>query len=190
MYWLLLIGAPALLLFILVLIRWYRDRHPGRIAYNRREFILSPEERQLHTALHEALGEQYVIFPMIHVEDLITARDDQRIEKTWDMLDEAGESIFPFVLARKEDLGIACAIQLVQHRVLRSRDNPSPESPLRAICQSAGLPLARLEAGPFYDLEDIHQAVAEAVRREPLFVTESDGRREPTIDRLERLDLD
>lgn len=190
MFWILLIGAPALLLVILLLTRWYRSRHPGRIAYTRREFILSPEERQLHTALLEALGEQYVIFPMIHVEDVITSRDEKNIEHVWNQLDEAGESVFPFVLARKHDLGIACAIQLIQHRVLRSRDNPVPDSPLRGICQSAGLPLARLEAGPFYDMEDIRQSVAEAVRREPLFVTESDGRREPTIDRLERLDID
>ena len=96
----------------------------------------------------------------------------------------------PFVLVRKSDLGIACAIQLVQHKILRSRDKATTESPLRTICQAAGLPLIRMEAGPFYDHEDIRQAVAESVRREPLFITESDGRREPTLDRLERLDID
>ena len=33
------------------------------------------------------------------------------------------------------------------------------------------------------------QAIAEAVRKEPLFISETHGRKEPTIAELEKLDL-
>lgn len=190
MYWLYLIGLPACLLVFITVYRRIRANRSGRITYTRKEFLLTAEERVFYEALRQAISESFEIFPMIHVEDLIAPRDPAIRDKTWDLLDAAEETVIPFVLARKSDLGIACAIQLIQHRGLRSRDRVSNESPLRTICQAAGLPLIRMEAGPFYDNEDIRQSVAEAVRREPLFITESDGRREPTLDRLERLDLD
>jgi hypothetical protein len=46
-----------------------------------------------------------------------------------------------------------------------------------------------MEASPFYDRQDIRQAIAEAVRKEPLFISETQGRKEPTIAELEKLDL-
>lgn len=190
MYWLYLIGLPALLLLVITLYRRIHASRNGRMTYSRKEFLLSPEERLFHAALREAVGENYEIFPMIHVDDLITPRNPSIVDKTWELLDMNDEAVIPFVLARKNDLGIACAIQLIQHKGPRSRDKISTESPLKTICLAAGLPLIRMEAGPFYDHEDIRQAVAESVRREPLFITESDGRREPTLDRLERLDID
>lgn len=190
MYWLFLIGLPALFILVVTLFRRYRASQTGRITYTRKEFLLSAEERLFYIALHQAIGENFEIFPMIHFDDLITPRNPSIVDKTWDLLDSTDEAVIPFVLARKSDLGIACAIQLIQHRGLRSRDKISTDSPLRTICQAAGLPLIRMEAGPYYDNEDIRQAVTEAVRREPLFITESDGRCEPTLDRLERLDLD
>ena len=190
MYWLYLIGLPALLLLVITLFRRLRASQTGRMTYSRKEFLLSTEERLFYAALREAIGENFEIFPMIHVEDLITPRNPSLVDKTWELLDTNDEAIIPFVLARKSDLGIACGIQLIQHKGLRSRDKITNESPLKTICQAAGLPLIRMEAGPFYDNEDIRQAVTESVRREPLFITESDGRREPTLDRLERLDID
>ena len=189
MYWLVLIGLLLLALVLILMFRKLRRARSGRVSFTRKEFILSAEERQFFSVLHEAVGESYLIFPMLHIEDLITSRDSVALDQILDDLESAEEAILPFALARKEDLGIACGVQLIQHRGLRSRESPTPESPLRALCQSAGLPLIRIEAGPFYDLEDIREAVSAAVRREPLFITEADGRREPTIDRLERLDL-
>lgn len=190
MYWFYLIGVPALLILVITIFRRFRESRNGRITYTRKEFLLSPEERLFYAALREAVGDNFEIFPMIHVDDLISPRNPSIVDKTWDLLDSNDEAVIPFVLARKTDLGIACAIQLIQHRALRSREMSSHESPLRTICQAAGLPLIRMEAGPYYDNEDIRQAVAESVRREPLFITESDGRREPTLDRLERLDIE
>ena len=190
MYWFYLIGIPALLIVVITAFRRFHDSRTGRNTYTRKEFLLSPEERLFYGALQEAVGDNFEIFPMIHVDALISPRNPSLVDKTWDLLDAHDEGVIPFVLVRKSDLGIACAIQLVQHKIPRSRDKATTESPLRTICQAAGLPLIRMEAGPFYDHEDIRQAVAESVRREPLFITESDGRREPTLDRLERLDID
>jgi hypothetical protein len=189
MYWLVLIGLLLLTVLLVALMRKFRKTRASRVSYTRNEFLLSQEERQFFSTLNQSVGENYLIFPMLRVEDLITSRDSDAMDRSLDLLEEAHESVIPFVLARKEDLGIACGVQLIQHRGLRSRDTPTPESPLRNLCQAAGLPLIRIESGPFYDLEDIRQAVSEAVRREPLFITESDGRREPTLDRLERLDI-
>jgi hypothetical protein len=48
----------------------------------------------------------------------------------------------------------------------------------------------RIEAGPFYDAAEIKQTIASAVRKEPLYLVESDGRREPRISSIEDIEFD
>ena len=174
---------------LLLALRIIRSRRSARASYMRQDFLLTPEERQLFTALKEAIGDHYAIFGRIHVADIIAPRVTTGTDAAWSALDDAGEAYFPFVLCKLSDLSIACAIQLVQHKIPGRKVRNSTDHPLKDICAAAGLPLLRMEASPFYDRHDIRQAVAEAVRKEPLFISETDGRKEPTIAELEKLDL-
>lgn len=180
-------AAVGVALFAIV--RLIHSRKAARACYIRQDFLLSPEERQFFHALRKAVGEDYTIFGKVRIIDVITPRSAANTDAAWDALVATGEAHFPFVLCKPADLSIACAIQLIQHQApgRRTRDGGTPA--LKAICTAAGLPLVRLEAGPFYDHHDIRQAVAEAVRKEPLFISELDGRKEPTIAELEKLEL-
>lgn len=189
MNWTSLTLAAAILLTFLVLQRIIRSRRFTRASYTRQDFLLSPEERQLFTALKQAVGEDYAIFGKIHVADIIAPRSASGTDTAWNSLDDVGAACFPFVLCKQTDLSIACAVQLVQHKIPGRKAKSPADHPLKAICAAAGLPLLRMEASPFYDRNDIRQAIAEAVRREPLFISQTDGRKEPTIAGLEKLDL-
>lgn len=169
--------------------RLSRSRKPSRASYTRQDFLLSPEERQFFQALRQAVGEDYVIFGRIRIIDIIAPRSIAAVDSAWDALEELGEEHFPFVLCRQADLSIACAIQLIQHKWPGRKTRDAAEHPLKTICVAAGLPLLRLETAPFYDRNDIRMAIAEAVRKEPLFFSETDGRKEPTIVELEKLEL-
>ena len=187
--WLPYFVAAAAVSVGLVIWRLFRSPPPGRASYIRQDFLLSPEERQLFKALRASVGEDYVIFGKVRVEDVIAPRSAAHVDAAWEALETAGDVHFPFVLCKQSDLSIACAIQLIQHRIPGRTPTTPGEHPLKTICASGGLPLLRLEASPFYDRNDIRLAVAEAVRKEPLFISEPDGRKEPTIAELERLDL-
>ena len=186
MNWTAIGWGAAFLLAVLILRKLMKSGKSARISYQKRDFLLSPEERQFYAALHQSVGEDYAIFVKIYIEDVISPHATSGADAAWDALEE---EYFPFVLCNKSDLAIACAIQLIQHRIPGRKPGNMPDNPLKTVCQAAGLPLARLEAGPFYDHADIRQAIAEAVRKEPLFITESDGRKEPSISSLEKLEL-
>jgi len=188
MNWMPAVVAGCLLLAIPILRKILRSQPFARVSYTRKDFLLSPEERQLFNALKQAIGDQYAIFARIHVTDIIQPRTGSGA--AWDALEAAGEVCFPFVLCKQTDLSIACAIQLIQHKRPGRKVKSAGGHPLKDICAAAGLPLLRMEASPFYDRNDIRQAIAEAVRREPLFISETDKRKEPTIAELEQLDLD
>lgn len=47
----------------------------------------------------------------------------------------------------------------------------------------------RIEAGPFYDANEIKQTIASSVRKDPLYLAEPDGRKEPRISTIEDLEL-
>ena len=190
MNWTAAVAAGCLLLALPILRKILRSQPFARASYSRQDFLLSPEERQLFTALKQAVGDQYAIFARIHVTDIIKPRSGTGSGAAWDTLEAAGEVCFPFVLCKQTDLSIACAIQLIQHKQPGRKVKSPGGHPLKDICAAAGLPLLRMEASPFYDRNDIRQAVAEAVRREPLFISETDKRKEPTIAELEKLDLD
>lgn len=180
--------AAGLTLMIAVVVLILRSRKPARSTYTRQDFLLSPEERSLFKALDKAIGDEYVIFAKIRILDVISPRTTTGVDPAWNALDALGERHFAFILCRQSDLSIACAVMMVQHQIPGRKKMPVGEHPLKSICTAAGLPLLRLESSPFYDSHDIRQAVAEAVRREPLFISEADGRREPTIAEFEKLD--
>lgn len=188
MVWLYLVGLPAALLLLLLGLRRLLSAKTTRNHYTRKDFLLSPEERQFFLALQSAVGDQFWIFPKIPVDRVITLRRPIPRNSPYARLEETAEALLPFLLVRKSDHGIAGALQLVEHRS-RLRDAPPEPSRLKEVCQSAGLPLIRMESSPFYDEVDIRHAITLATRREPLFVSELDGRREPSLSTMEDLDV-
>ncbi|BBL76127.1 DUF2726 domain-containing protein [Methylomagnum ishizawai] len=157
---------------------------PQRTGYQRRDFLFSPEERLFHASLKQAVGGDYAVFGPIRVGDVVSPRGTPSRQDAPREFEDIRDGRFAFVLCDPADLAVVCAVQL------RER-NPAATGPdpLKSICHAAGLPLVGFEAGPLYDEHDIRETIAQAVRKEPLYVTESTGRKEPRISRLDNLEL-
>jgi hypothetical protein len=171
----------ALVLWILQNRPWRRAKAP-RIAYQRRDFLLTPEERQLFAALKDAVGEHYELFAKLRLADVVAPRGGGPLPESLLALR------LSFLLCHRRDLTVACGVQLAPLQA-GSRDAAGEGDSLRGICQAAGLPLVEIAASPLYDRQEIQAAVAAALTREPLYATEANGRKEPGFSGLEDLDL-
>ncbi|WP_133718992.1 DUF2726 domain-containing protein [Methylocaldum gracile] len=191
MNWLILVGIAALAALLLFVRSSSRSSEKARkSAYRREDFLFSSEERVFFFALKQAVGDDYEIFGKIPVIELISPRDEGASDGARKAFEQVGDRCFDFVLCGKTDLSVACALELYEHSVSGKRTAATPADPLRAVCDAAGLPLVRIEAGPFYDAMEIKQSIASAVRKEPLYLVESDGRKEPRISSIEDIEFD
>ncbi|MGX2040515.1 DUF2726 domain-containing protein [Methylocaldum sp. MU1018] len=189
MNWLILVGVAALAAVVLFARSSSKSSEKaGKPVFRKQDFLFSPEQRVFFFALKQAVGEDYEIFGKVPVIELISPRDKEPRHGTTKAFDQVADRCLDFVLCGKTDLAVACALELCEHAPSGKRSAPSGD-PLRTVCETAGLPLVRIEAGPLYDAAEIKQAVASAVRKEPLYLIESDGRKEPRISGLENLEL-
>jgi len=189
MNWLILVGIAAVAaLFLFIRGSSKSSEKARKSAYRKQDFLLSPEDRVFFFALKQAVGEDYEIFGKIPVAELISLRNEEASNGTQKTFDQIADRCLDFVLCDKTDLSVACALELYEHS-LSGKRSATLADPLRAICDAAGLPLVRIEAGPFYDAMEIKQTITSAVRKEPLYLAESDGRKEPRIPSIEDLEL-
>lgn len=189
MNWIILGGIAAITAALFVLRKFSGRRgKSARPSYQKRDFLLSPEERLFFASLRQAAGEDYEIFGRIPARDIVASRAVSGRNPASDELDDLAGHRFSFVLCDKADLSIVCAVQLQEH-AFAGKQSIAPLDPLGPVCQAAGLPLVHFEAAPLYDAREIREAIEAAVHKEPLYVTESDGRREPRFSGLENLEL-
>lgn len=185
MNWTLLGGIALVAVFSLTLKAVLgRHRKPPRIAYQKQDFLFSPEERLFLTALRDAVGHEYEIFGKIPADEILIHRPGRGGHQQES--DVLADYLFDFLLCRKTDLAITCAVRLVEHSNFGKSQEPDP---LKYACHAAGLPLASFATHPMYDAQELAAAIAEAVRQEPVYVTESTGRKEPRISGLDNLDI-
>jgi hypothetical protein len=189
MNWAILGGAIAAVIAVLVFrVLSERRGKPARPGFQKKDFLLSPEERLFFTTLKQAVGEDYEIFGRIQAFDVLSPRSGSGRNVPRDEFETIREQHFPFVLCKKGDLSIACAMQLREHS-FGGKKSSAPADVLKSVCHAAGLPFVIIESGPMYDINEIRESIAAAVCREPLYLTESDGRKEPRISGLENFEL-
>jgi hypothetical protein len=189
MNWTLVGGIAAIILILFALRKLSGKRgRAARQSFVRKDFLLSPEERLFFRALKDATADRYEVFVRVPVEAALAPRGLAGRDAGAEEFEAIAGLPIPFLLCHQADLGIACAVQLQEHGYA-GRKSAEPADPLKPICQAAGLPLVRFEANPLYDAREIREAVAAAVRKEPLYVTESDGRKEPRFSGFENLDI-
>jgi hypothetical protein len=180
--------AAAVVLFLVIKAVFGSTGRTARTSYQKRDFLFSPEERFFFTALEQAVGENYEIFGKIPVGDILLARHPGSRNDARRAFQEIGNRRFTFVLCSKTDLTVVCALQL-EERSFSGRKSRKLVDSLPAICETAGLPLVRFEAGPLHDPQEIREAIAASVRKDLLYLAEPDGRKEPSFSNLENLDL-
>jgi hypothetical protein len=189
MNWAVIGGLAATAILIVLFRTLFGRKKNARPGYQKRDFLFSPEERLFFSALKQAVGEDYEIFGKIQAQDIISVRSNSNKPDGSDGLDAIADHPFAFILCDKADLAIACAVQLREHAFGGKKKSAPPVDPLKSVCHAAGLPFVVIEAGPLYDAHEIKEAIAAAVLKEPLYVVEAGGRREPRISGLENLEI-
>jgi len=186
MNWLIFAAVAALIALVLLMIRAFSRRggKATKYPYQRHSALFSPDDRVFYRTLKEAVGDEYEIFGKIRVADIVlpkkgASRNDARLAFS----PIAGRH-FDFVLCDKSNLTVICAIQL------RDKANPTQRAedqnnPLKTVCEAVGLPFVRCDIKADYSIGEIREKLKGALRKEPFFLIETDGRKEPRISNIE-----
>lgn len=185
MNWLIVVVVGALLVLPILFKAFSRTsgktaRHP----YQKHTALFSPDERVFYRALKEAVGEEYEIFGKIRVADIVlpkkgASRNDARLAFS----PIAGQH-FDFVLCDRKNLAVACAIQL-HDKTNPTKQAERQDNPLKAVCETVALPFVRFAIKADYPIAEVREKLLDAVREEPFFMIETDGRKEPRISNIE-----
>lgn len=185
-----LLGGIAVATAVLLAFRasFRRGKQSARTAYRKQDFLFSPEERLFYSALKVGAAADYEVFGRIRASDLIEPRSSSHSRASAKELEILSGHRFAFVLCSKTDLSVVCAVRL-HEPLFGGKKSPRLPDPLGPLCRAAGLPVVEFEAAAWYDPNELRKAIEQAVSKEPLYVAESHGRKEPRISGLENLDL-
>lgn len=182
----LVVSAIAVVVLIFVLTKLFSSSSgkTARNPYQKFTALFSPDERVFYLALKEAVSAEYEVFGKIRAADLIVAKKSLSGQEMRLAPDPIGGRHFDFVLCDKKSLSAACVIQL--------HDKTDPEQraqreydPLGPICENIGLPFALFHVKASYAPEEIREKLRKAMSREPFYLIETDGRKEPRISSLD-----
>lgn len=152
---LLLFGTITLVLMIVALLS-LRD---GPLPYERRGVLLSPAEINFLRTLQLAVREDWLIFSMVRLADIIKVRPRTRKFQTWNTRIQGKH--LDFVLCDVETLDIKLAIE-VEQQPTSFLDRGHRDRFVNTALAAAGVPLLRVKVQEKYetavlrkDLEDV-----------------------------------
>jgi len=182
----LIFAAVAALIILPLLVKAF-SRNTGRSAkhpYQKQIALFSPDDRVFYDALKEAVGDEYEIFGKIRVADIVlpkkgSSRSDARLAFS----PIAGRH-FDFVLCDHHNLSVTCAIQL-RDKTNPARQTEDQNQAIKTVCESVGLPFVRFDIKADYSIPEVREKLLGALRKEPFFMVETDGRKEPRISNIE-----
>jgi hypothetical protein len=149
------LGVTAAL--VLVAILSLRD---GPLPYERRGVLLSPAEINFLRSLQAAVRDDWLIFSLVKLADIIKVRPKTRKSQTWNSRIQGKQ--LDFVLCDPQTLEVKLAIDL---------DDGSPRSPdqqrrdrfVNVALLAAGLPLLRVKAQDKYETAALRKDLDDAL---------------------------
>jgi len=177
----LIAGVGVLMVFLLTRLLW-RGKKPSRYPYQRNNLLFSADDRAFFRALQDAVGEEYEIFGKIRICDIIVPKKGVSSHAVKNAFNPIEGRHFDFVLCDKKNLGLACAVQL-HDKTQSARHNG--DDPLTPICENLGLPFVQFPVNADYSVEGMREKLRKAMVKEPFFLVETEGRKEPRISNLD-----
>lgn len=174
------VGAVAALVFLALRLMRLSGRggRSSRHPYQKHSILFAADDLAFYRALKLALGGEYEIFGKIPVDAIIVPKKGARAE----VFSPIAGRQFDFVLCEPNNLAVVCAIQL--HDKADPGRQAEPDDPLPAICESLSLPLVRFQVRAEFSAEDVGDRLRQAMVKEPFFLQETDGRKEPRISNI------
>lgn len=120
---------------------------PGRtdFPYQKVAALFSPAERSFLGVLQQAVGNNAAIFGKVRVADVLEPKKGLGRSAKQTALNKISNKHFDFLLCDKEDVSVACVIEL-------DDGSPTPKGRhtedefLKRACEAAGIPLVRIPA--------------------------------------------
>ncbi len=155
--WQLVLAVASGAVLLVVALLSLRD---GPLPYERRRMLLSPPEVNFLRTLQTAVREDWIVFSMVRLSDVLQVRPRTRQQQTWHSRIQAKH--IDFVLCDQETLEVKLAIELddaSQRRAERTKRDRFVSTALAA----AGLPLLKVPVVEKYESAAIRKDIEDAL---------------------------
>lgn len=134
----------------------------GSYPYESAGPLLTAAERNFHLSLEKAIPSGYVLTFKVRIGDVLKVRKGLDRKRAMIMRSKIQQKHFDFVFCRKEDMSVACCVELNDASHNRA-DRVKRDEFVRAACEAAGVPLLEVKAGRSYAVEDLRLHVMSAI---------------------------
>jgi hypothetical protein len=127
--------------------------------YQKADALFSPAERSFLGVLHQAVGNNAAIFGKVRVADVVELKTGLGRSARQKAFNKISAKHFDFLLCDKEDLSVACAIELndASHNSKRLQER---DEFLKGVCEAAGVPLVQIPAMSGYVIDVVKRLIA------------------------------
>lgn len=155
-YLLAIIGIGSLLLLARQMFR------SARPPYEQRPSLLTKTELVFYHSLLEAVGDQWLIAPMVRMADLIKVKSGAPKRQAW--LNRILAKHIDFVLCEHGTLCLTLAIEL-DDRSHERPDRIERDQFVDAALRAAALPILRIQVESEYDANDLRKKIRDKIAR-------------------------
>ena len=149
----------AAMTLVIVVLAMFSLRE-GPLPYERRGILLTPAEIAFLRSLQLAVRDDWLIFSMVRLADIIKVRPKTRKSQAWQ------NRIFgkhvDFVICDYETLEVKLAIEL-DDRSHRRPDRAERDRFVNVALSAAGLPLLRVKVEPKYETSVLRKDIDDAL---------------------------
>jgi ssDNA-binding Zn-finger/Zn-ribbon topoisomerase 1 len=124
------------------------------LPYQKSEALFTPAERSFLGVLRQAVGTNAAIFGKVRVADVVAPRAGLSRGAWQKAFNKISARHFDFLLCDKEDLSVACAIELDDESRNSKRRQVRDEF-LKGVCKAAGVPLIQIPAKSAYVISEV-----------------------------------
>jgi very-short-patch-repair endonuclease len=132
----------------------------GPLPYERRGILLTPAEIAFLRSLQLAVRDDWLVFSMVRLADIIKVRPKTRKSQTWQSR-IVGKHV-DFVICDWETLEVKLAIEL-DDRSQRRADRAERDRFVNVALAAAGLPLLRVKVEPKYETSVLRRDIEDAL---------------------------
>ena len=124
------------------------------LPYQKSDALFTPAERSFLGVLHQAVGNNAAIFGKVRVADVVEPKAGLSRRARQKAFNKISAKHFDFLLCDKEDLSVACAIELDDGSHNSKRRQERDEF-LKGVCEAAGVPLIQIPAKSAYVISEV-----------------------------------
>lgn len=139
--------------------------------YERAGPLLTPAESNFYGVLERVVPSGYLVTFKVRIGDVLKVRKGLDKKRAFAMRGKVQQKHFDFVICRKDDMSVACCIELNDASHNR-RDRAKRDAFVRAACKAAGVTLLEVKNRRSYVVDDIRAMIAAAIQGNPVVMPE------------------